>query len=379
MQDLSHDDIEAALIEGLLDEEQAQQILTLSKKRQETQIGPDDEPFQITNGLNDILVAVGLFILTLGVFSVLLNDGRFGASDYVKILSAFIIMTSLFWGLAEYYTKKRRMIFTSMFLVMGISFSFLFLLIITMYSFESEIMDSTYFIFMIGFLGSIICNICFYLRFKFPFSLFVLTYSLSQFFFHLYWFVYNNYQQSEIISHIVFISLQVINILLFYMAVKFDGQDPLRLTKKSACAFWIHLAVCLNFLFIMLIYIINYYFIMNFYIFIIFFFSIMIISLIIDRRALLLSSGFFLSFLIYWKLYVFTELETILDLTQSLFTEQRKENFYLILLFIGLLLLIIGLGWPNLRALLLRKLPDFPGKTRLPPYATPPSYTVSGK
>jgi len=49
-----------------------------------------------------------------------------------------------------------------------------------------------------------------------------------------------------------------------------------------------------------------------------------------------------------------------------------ESSFAFVLVFLGMLVLGLGAGWVRLRAALMRRLPAFPGKHRLPPWAEVP-------
>jgi len=50
----------------------------------------------------------------------------------------------------------------------------------------------------------------------------------------------------------------------------------------------------------------------------------------------------------------------------------REVSWPLLLLVLGGLITALGTFWTPMRARLMRALPDFPGKSRLPPYAESP-------
>ena len=77
------------------------------------------------------------------------------------------------------------------------------------------------------------------------------------------------------------------------------------------------------------------------------------LALVIDRRSFLTAGVAYLGILIGW----------------ALSSGDDGLSIPLLLLILGAFLTAMGTWWTDLRGALMRVLPDFPGKTRLPPYA----------
>jgi len=80
--------------------------------------------------------------------------------------------------------------------------------------------------------------------------------------------------------------------------------------------------------------------------------GITVLALIIDRRSFLTAGIGYLAFLIAYAA-----------------GEIGGLGWAWIMVILGLALTSLGTFWTDLRARLMRLLPDFPGKRRLPPYA----------
>jgi MFS family permease len=72
--------------------------------------GPDEESFRLLTGFNDIFVAIAAVILLVAV-------GAIGGSIHDALGGAFVAATA--WGLAEYFTGKRRMALPSILLLLA--------------------------------------------------------------------------------------------------------------------------------------------------------------------------------------------------------------------------------------------------------------------
>ena len=134
----------------------------------------------------------------------------------------------------------------------------------------------------------------------------------------------------------------------FALAMYHDMRDPHRVTRHAACGFWLHLLAAPA--------------IVNTAAFtlyssggtvataglIVFLLAMASVALVIDRRSFLLSGIGYVAVMLFGL---------------------GEGNFPLALIFLGILILGLGAGWVTLRATLMRALPGFPGKDRLPPYA----------
>jgi hypothetical protein len=142
----------------------------------------------------------------------------------------------------------------------------------------------------------------------------------------------------------------VFGIGAFLVGMWFDTRDPHRLGRHSATAFWCHLlaapalvntvAVTLmngggtGLLAIALV-------------------LITLLALVIDRRSFLTAAIAYIAIVIAWVM-----------------GDGGGTSWIFTLLVLGAFITAIGTWWVQLRAGLMRVLPDFPGKSRLPPYGS---------
>ena len=82
--------------------------------------------------------------------------------------------------------------------------------------------------------------------------------------------------------------------------------------------------------------------------------AITVLALVIDRRSFLTAAIAYIAIVIAWVAGDSADFGT----------------WAFILILLGALITAIGTWWVQLRAAVMRVLPDFPGKSRLPPYGS---------
>lgn len=78
----------------------------------------DEEHFRLLTGFNDIFVAIASIILLVAV-GWLGNSVRAGATGYAPSMMSGLLIALASWGLAEYFTRQRRMALPSILLLLG--------------------------------------------------------------------------------------------------------------------------------------------------------------------------------------------------------------------------------------------------------------------
>ncbi|SEJ11969.1 hypothetical protein SAMN05518849_10337 [Sphingobium sp. AP50] len=78
----------------------------------------DEEHFRLLTGFNDIFVAIASIILLVAV-GWLGNSFRLGASAHEPVFMSGLLVAAASWGLAEYFTRRRRMALPSILLLAG--------------------------------------------------------------------------------------------------------------------------------------------------------------------------------------------------------------------------------------------------------------------
>ena len=102
-------DLDAAVAAGVLDAGTRERLVAFARDYRRGVSGPDEEQFRLLTGFNDIFVtiAVGLLLFAVGAL----------AGQVAPALGAAAV-AALSWGLAEYFTRARRMALPSIVLLL---------------------------------------------------------------------------------------------------------------------------------------------------------------------------------------------------------------------------------------------------------------------
>ncbi len=334
---INPEDLRAAVQRGIVTEAQSAQLIALASARLTAKEGVAavEEPFVLFKGFNEIFVVVGLTILFIGwvgVATLMGLDIEGPAGVTTVVLSALTIAGLA--GLGRYFTTTRRMVAPSIALsvmtalsaaVMG--FALIgsplgdYTLALTAV-FVAVVMAGHYFVFRIPFSAAIIAGAAY-------------AALLSA------WVIWGGSDLGMTALTIVF------GLGIFALAMRLDLSDPMRVSTRSATAFWLHVvaapaivnsvamrllengsagaqATMLAFLLV-----------------------IAVVAVVIDRRSFLISGAGY-----------------SVALAATLF----EGGAAIAILILGLALVLLGAGWDRLRARLMTALPDFPGKSNLPAY-----------
>ncbi len=357
MADVTPDDLRAAVAAGHLSEAQAASVLTLSQSRAgfRARMSTEDEPFELFRGFAEIFVTIGLSILFFAAFGMLALSGN---------ALTLLVAVPLCAALAEYFTLRRRMVLPSILITTAFS-SAIFAAITGLISarfmiFGSDLSDiSTTRI--LGALGLTAGGLLiWFYRYRVPFTMFLIGLSGlaailtatrainsgAQF--------QSLHESLDLASGSGFgVAMLVFGVLALAAGIWFDMRDPYRLGRQSASGFWLHVlaapalvnTIALTFWrmgpgtgYILLAVVLL---------------ASALLALVIDRRSFLTAGLGYVIFLVIW-----------------LFADESMPMSWLgTLLIIGIGLTALGAGWTGLRARVMRALPEFPGKHRLPPYA----------
>ncbi|MGF1502061.1 MAG: hypothetical protein ACFBSD_09595 [Paracoccaceae bacterium] len=358
---LGRDDIAAAVAAGLLSEAQAASLLALAERRSgyRDRMGPEDEPFELFRGLNEIFVATGLALLLAG----LSGTGFVALPEPAMALG---LTAAAAWALAEYFTRIRRMVLPSLLLatafVLGTTVAAA-LLVVPSADPSALAFEAATPLWQVSAAGAA-AALAFYVRFRLPFALFltgvaaipavfVATGAVRGVFdLALVW---SDPARAFDLAGSARLALTTLGFGLtaFALAMAFDMTDPHRVSRRHRAGFWLHLLAApaivntlaltlwrdgspgaLALLALALA-------------------SFVTVALAIDRRSLLLAAAAYLGLL----------LGLAADRTALAFGPFAS------LLLLGAGLTALGAGWTAGRGRLMRALPEFPGKAYLPPYA----------
>lgn len=351
MTGLSRDDLRAAVGAGMISEAQAASLVALSDARRgarEHMTGLD-EPFELFKGFNEVFIVVGLSILFMGWLG-LTGLSLFEISGIGYI--ATIVYAALAGGavilLARYFTLTRRMVAPSIALAIffgissaqfGMGLSWMLRgelpLTLTLAAGTSTVLLCVYYVF-----------------FRVPFTMALIALGVFSTCFGI---VALGGTLPEDPRDLFLLSAEgpfailtmVLGLVGLFVALRFDMSDPHRITRRSASGFWLHVIAAPA--------IVNTVALTQFdagtiaaqFALLIFVILMALFAITIDRRSFLVSGVGYIVALA--------------------FTVMEGAAFLSILMF-GLVLVVLGAQWEVIRRAIMNMLPNFPGKTRLPPW-----------
>ncbi len=336
------EDLRAAVQRGILTEAQSAQLIGLAMSRQTAKQGVAavEEPFVLFKGFNEIFVVVGLTILFIGwvgVATLMGLDMNAPAGITTMLLSGLTIAGLAVLG--RYFTTKRRMVAPSIALSVMTALAAVVLGFALLGNLFGE-----YVLAAVSFFVAIVMTVHFRL-FRIPFSAAIIA-GATYFAIFAAWRLW--FGADALGMTVVTV---VFGLAVFVLAMRLDLSDPLRVSTRSATAFWLHVVaapaivntVALRLLadgsaaaqtgllaFLLLI---------------------AVVAVVIDRRSFLISGAGY-----------------SVALAATLF----EGGAAVAILILGLALVLLGAGWDRLRARLMTALPDFPGKANLPAYGVTP-------
>ena len=343
-------DLRAAVQRGLISEAQAAGLVSIAAARQDakTDLSPAEEPFVLFKGFNEIFIVIGLSILFTGwaavatVFGAELFDAPVGVDTVVIAVATLAGLAAV----QRYFTLTRRMIAPSIALAVmfALTASVLGHALADLAGLRDMAATSVRW-------GSVtVVMVLHYLRFRVPFDAAIIA--TAAFATLTAAFAGAGVMQMDSTGFLFFAGSGPVGVLslafglaCFALALRFDMSDPLRISTRSTTGFWLHVVsapaiintLAINLLdqgqggqlALLAVLVV-----------------LALVAVVIDRRSFLVSGAGYA----FW-------------LTLTLF-----DSSALVILLLGLGLVFLGAQWDRLRRALMQALPDFPGKTRLPPY-----------
>lgn len=350
---LSVDDLRAAVQTGAISERQATAITALADARRGVRENMDglDEPFELFRGFNEIFIVVGLTILYAGWAGVTGLSSIFNGGT--SILAVYGVIGMVFVGvLARYFTLTRRMIAPS--IALSIMFALSAVQLGT--SLASNGAEDALFVLIIAAVTTVLVFV-YWMVFHVPFAMFLI--GLGVFVSAM---AAASLGSSEIDSYTSLFLLSAdgpfafltfaLGIVGLIIALRFDMTDPHRVTRRSQNGFWLHIIAAPA--------IVNTVALTLFQsnsvgaqIALLLFLAVMaLFAVIIDRRSFLVSGVGYVVALVF----------TVID---------DGSSGFVAILILGVGMVALGAKWESLRRALMRSLPGFPGKDRLPPWEAP--------
>jgi hypothetical protein len=351
---MTPEDLRAAVAAGVLTEAQAASVQALANDRagKRATLPQEDEPFEFFRGFSEIFISIGLIILLTGATGLLAAFGGFALLTLVPLATAGIA-----WWWAGYFTLKRRMTLPSMVLATAFGIG----IVIFAFTMLAQANVEERLIAILGFSTSALAMVAWYQRFRLPFAAFltgalilgaVYAFTASAANLAGLFTGFDGYRSLfDLGESPAFATATLLfGIGAFLTGMWFDTRDPHRLGRHSATAFWCHLLAApalvntvavtllngggIGFLAVALV-------------------LITLLALVIDRRSFLTAAIAYIAIVIGWVM-----------------GEGGGTSWIFILLILGAFITAIGTWWVQLRAKVMQMLPDFPGKSRLPPYGS---------
>lgn len=217
----SDDDIESAVESGVMTAEAAATFRAYVVQKRATPI-VDEEYFRLISGFNDIFVVIACLLLLVSITWI---------GDSVSLVFGAILQTSTAWGLAEYFTRQRRMALPSIVLLLAFVGGVLAIgvLILEGFNLSSDLIIG------IPSAAAAIAAWLHWLRFKVPITVAAGTAALVAGIVMMLFALIPEMRQW--MMPITFIA----GIVVFLLAMKWDASDTQRQTRRSDVAFWLHL------------------------------------------------------------------------------------------------------------------------------------------
>jgi hypothetical protein len=349
---IGDDDLRAGVAAGILTEAQAARLLTLSQSRAGTRaaLTGDDEPFELFRGFSEIFISVGLVILLAGIMGLVSLSGHVLAISLSGAVLAVL--------LALYFTRKRRMTLPS--IVLSIAFAqAISAAILWMVMGSADIVPGGGTVILIGTL-IVAALLAWYWAFKIPFTMFligvailiVIMMSISRAAPIALW---NNPANLFDLGggSLLARGTLAFGIAAFIAGMAFDMRDPHRLGRYAASGFWLHLLAAPALVNTVALTFLNMGNTRGYILLALSLALITLLALIIDRRSFLTAGIAYLGILL--------GLVLVPDGGDPI-------RWAWLLIVLGGFVTLTGAFWTQWRSAILRALPDFPGKSRLPPY-----------
>jgi hypothetical protein len=359
MNEFAPEDLRAAVAAGILTEAQAASVTALANDRagKRAAMPSEDEPFEFFRGFSEIFVSIGLIILLSGIAAML---AYFGGLALLSVLP--LICAGICWWWANYFTLKRRMNLPSMVLASAFGGGIYLSAITILGQADLPLRGAVVSAFVLAAVGMAV----WYRRFRLPFAAFVLglfalgaLYSLTASVDSLGGFVGG--QRNGLAGlfdlrespQFAFATL-AFGIACFVIGMWFDTRDPYRLGRHAATAFWLHLLAAPALVNTVALTLYNTGGSAGIGLLVVALGIITVLALVIDRRSFLTAAISYIALVIAWIVG----------------DSGNFGTWTFILIALGGLITAIGTWWVPLRAFVMRVLPNFPGKSRLPPYGS---------
>ena len=335
-------DLDAAVAAGVLDAETRERLVTFTRDLRRGTAGGDEESFRLLTGFNDIFVAIAIGMLLLAISAIALQVSELASALAVAVTS---------WGLAEYFTRQRRMALPSVLLLLSYSVA-AFMTVLAIFGGLAElrlgatngnILQASAMLTAAGVL-TVAAAAAHWWRFRVPITVAAGAGALSLTVISLTGGIIGP-AFAVVGTNILTLLVLICSVGVFTLAMWYDSRDPARITRRSDIAFWLHLLAAP-----MLVH--------PLFtgtglsatggrpgtaVFVVIVFALLtLVALAIDRRALIVSA---LGYAIF-------AIQTLVGQGGNLSIGGNVG-----LLLVGLMLVLLSAGWRRARALLVPRLP----------------------
>ncbi len=353
---LDRADLRAAVAAGILSESQAAALTSLSVSREAAQqaIAAGDEPFEIFQGFNEIFIVVGLGILVCGwaFVAALLFD--FAAGGLVRQFVILCLISAIpLWVAAEYFCRKRRMVAPS--IVLSLLWAAISLLGFTTALAEPFMLGrQDYSSLPLPLAAATSSVLLFWWRFRLPFALTIIA--AGVFVVALLWTAVQ-VGSPETARDFFLLSSNgpfawvtlIVGLVVFVVAMYFDMSDPLRVSRRSAQGFWLHIIAAPALVNTVALSLISQDTIIAHFLLLVILFLIAVVAIIIDRRSFLIAAAGY-----------------CVALSLTVFDDLAAAYVFVIL---GFFLVLLGATWERVRSKTLSIFGPALPLNRLPPAA----------
>jgi hypothetical protein len=363
--EISTGDLRAAVAAGVLTEAQAASLRAMAQNRagKRAAMPAEDEPFEFFKGFSEIFVSVGLVILMAGIGGLL---SLFTGPLILIALPA--IVAAIAWWWATYFTLKRRMNLPSMVLASAFGLG-VFISALTVLAQA----DAAPRMILVGSaIAAVVGMAIWYGKFRLPFAMFILglfaltaIYAMTASFSAVSDAAEAGKNIGAGLAGGIFdlrnspqfaLATLAFGVAAFAAGMWFDTRDPYRLGRHAATGFWLHLMAAPALVNTVALTLFNIGGTAGMASMAVALTAIALLALVIDRRSFLTAGIVYIALVIAW----------IIQGNGS----GDFGQWVAIILILGGTITALGTWWVPLRAAIMRALPTFPGKTRLPPYAS---------
>lgn len=328
----SDEDLSAAVRAGIFKEDHVQKFRAFVAQGQSqsrsNESMVDEEHFRLVTGFNDFFVVIACFLLLMSV-------AWLGSSLHIAIGGLAVGVTS--WGLAEFFVRKRNMALPAILLlitfIVGIAWfsAALFLKVGSIPSVWSMLAAGV---------AAVIAARLHWQRFQVPITV---AAGVAGFIASLITIATYHFPEASQWLHGLFL---VGGFSAFGLAMRWDAQDKARLTRKTDVAFWLHLVAApliVHPIFSILGVFSGENSIMVGIVVLLLYLCLALVSIVIDRRALMVSA-------LVYVLFSFSSLLNTFGFVSS--------GFALTGVLIGSLLLMLSAFWHVSRKTIMQKMPQ---------------------